>query len=61
MMDMPFDRRLALADYLRGLAVGRLLEEARADAEEALALAIEIVAHPADEDTPALNLLAGLL
>jgi hypothetical protein len=61
MMDTPFDRRLALADYLRGLPVGRLLEEARADAEEALALAIELVAHPADEDTLALDLLAGLL
>ena len=60
-MDMPFDRRLALADYMRGLAVGGLLEEVRADAEEALALAIEIVAHPADEDTPALALLAGLI
>jgi hypothetical protein len=60
-MDMPFDRRLALADYLRGLAIGRLLEEVRADAEEALALAIELVAHPVDEDTPALDLLTGLL
>ena len=60
-MDMPFDRRLALADYLRGLAVGPLLEEARADAEEALALAIDMLAHPADEDVPALDLLAGLL
>jgi len=61
MMDMPFDRRLALADYLRGLAIGRLLEEARADADEALALSIEMVAHPLDEDTPSLDLLAGLL
>ncbi|HWG81120.1 MAG TPA: hypothetical protein VN681_15155 [Stellaceae bacterium] len=60
-MDMPFDRRLALADYLRGLAIGRLLDEARADADEALALAIEIVAHPVDEDAPALQLLADLL
>jgi hypothetical protein len=60
-MDMPFDRRLALADYLRGLAVGRLLEEVRADAEEALSLAIELVAHAVDEDPPALDLLAGLL
>lgn len=60
-MDMPFDRRLALADYLRGLAVGRMLEEVRADAEEALALAIEMVAHPLDEDTPDLDLLAGLI
>lgn len=60
-MDMPFDRRLALADYLRGLAVGRLLEEVRADAEEALSLAIELVAHPVDEDPPALDLLAGLV
>jgi hypothetical protein len=61
MMDMPFDRRLALADYLRGLAIGRLLEESRADAEEALALAIEMVAQPVDEDAPTLDLLAGLL
>src|SRR5258708_23148299 len=55
-MDMYFDRRLALADYLRGLAIGRLLEEVRADAEEAVALAIEMLTQPGD-DKP--DLLAG--
>ena len=58
-MDMPFDRRLALADYLRGLAVGRLLEEVRADAEEAMALAIEMLVPPVDEDADAPDPLAG--
>ena len=60
-MDVPFDRRLALADYLRGLAVGRLLEEVRADAEEALALAIELLTQPLDEDGDAPDLLAGAI
>src|SRR5580704_3491876 len=49
-MDMHYDRRLALADYLRGLAVGELLEEVRADAEEALLLAIDMLTHPLDDD-----------
>jgi hypothetical protein len=60
-MDMPFDRRLALADYLRGLAVGRLLEEVRADAEEAMALAIEMPMQPVDEDADAPDLLGGAI
>ncbi|HEX9489712.1 MAG TPA: hypothetical protein VF930_05465 [Stellaceae bacterium] len=55
-MDAPFDRRLALADYLRGLAVGRLLEEVRADAEEALGLAIEMLTQPVDDEP---DMLAG--
>jgi hypothetical protein len=59
-MDMPFDRRLALAEYLRGLDIGRLLEEARADAEEALALAIDMLAHPLGAGE-APDLLAGEL
>jgi hypothetical protein len=60
-MDTPFDRRLALADFLRGLPVGHLLDEVRADADEALALAIEILTHPLDDETLSLDLLAGLL
>jgi len=57
-MDMYFDRRLALADYLRGLAIGRLLEEVRADAEEAVALAIEMLTQPGDDEP---DLLAGAI
>jgi len=57
-MEMYFDRRLALADYLRGLAIGRLLEEVRADAEEALALAIEMLTQPGDDEP---DLLAGAI
>jgi len=57
-MEMYFDRRLALADYLRGLAIGRLLEEVRADAEEALALAIEMPTQPGDDEP---DLLAGAI
>jgi len=60
-MDMHFDRRLALADYLRGLAIGRLLEEARADAEEALGLTIEMLAQPVDDEAHAPDLLAGAI
>jgi hypothetical protein len=58
-MDMPFDRRLALADYLRGLAIGTMLEEVRADAEEALALAIDMLTQPFDTDIDPADLLAG--
>ena len=57
-MEMYFDRRLALADYLRGLAIGRLLEEVRADAEEAVALAIEMPTQPGDDEP---DLLAGAI
>jgi hypothetical protein len=60
-MDTYFDRRLALTDYLRGLAVGHLLEEVRADAEEALALAIEMLLSPVDEDADVPDLLAGAI
>lgn len=52
-MDVPFDRRLALAAYLRGLDIGHLLEEVRADAEEALALAVALLTPPADDDLDA--------
>lgn len=60
-MDAHFDRRLALADYLRGLAIGRLLEEVRADAEEALALGIDMLTQPLDDDTASPDLPAGAI
>jgi hypothetical protein len=60
-MDMHYDRRLALADYLRGLAIGELLDEVRTDAEEALLLAIDMLTHPLDDDDASPDLPAAAI